>query len=133
GFAASLRAPQAGPTKKAAADAAAPSGILWSAGSGLRKHLVDMFPVDEMIDERLQIIRATIAIIDVVGVLPDVDAEDRRCAMHQRVFAVGRLGDFKLAVLHRQPSPARAELAHACGGEIGFEFFETAEVLVDLL
>ena len=48
--------------------------------------------------------------------LPDVDAEDRGRAMHQRVFAVGRLGDFELAVLHRQPGPAGAELADAGGG-----------------
>src|SRR5258705_4666459 len=74
--------------------------------SGLREQLVDILPVHQMIDKRLQIIRAAIAIIDVIGMLPDVDAEDRRGAMHQRVFAVGGLGDFELAVLHRQPCPA---------------------------
>src|ERR1700730_18103466 len=79
--------------------------------SGLREQLIDILPVHQMIDKCLQIIRAAIAIIDVIGVLPDVDAEDRRGAMHQRVFAIGGLGDFKLAVLHRQPSPARTELA----------------------
>src|SRR6202041_1705398 len=81
--------------------------------------LVDIFPVHEMIDERLQIIRAAIAIIDVVGVLPDVDAEDRRGAMHQRIFTVGRLGDFELSVFDRQPGPARTELAGAGSGQIG--------------
>src|ERR1700681_3341385 len=86
-----------------------------------------------MIDKRLQIIRAAVAIIDVIGMLPDIDAEDRRRAMHQRIFAVGGLGNFELAVLHRQPGPARTELANAGGGEIGLEFLKPAEVLGDLL
>src|SRR3984893_10287149 len=86
-----------------------------------------------MIDKRLQIIRAAVAIIDVIGMLPDIDAEDRRRAMHQRIFAVGGLGDFELAVLDRQPRPARTELADAGGGEIGLEFLQPAEVLGDLL
>src|SRR6266478_7284280 len=101
--------------------------------SGFREQLVDILPVHQMIDKRLQIIRTAIAIIDVVGVLPDVDAEDRRGAVHQRVLAVGRLGDFELAVLHRQPGPARTELADAGGGEIGLEFLEPAKVHGDLL
>src|SRR6202048_3904781 len=101
--------------------------------SGFREQLVDILPVHQMIDKRLQIIRTAIAIIDVVGVLPDVDAEDRGGAMHQRAFAVRRLGDFELAVLHRQPGPARTELTDAGGGEIGLEFLQPAEVLGDLL
>jgi len=52
-----------------------------------------------MIDERLQIVRPAVAIIDVVGMLPDVAAQDRSGAMNQRAFAVRRLGDFELAVL----------------------------------
>src|SRR6202022_3116782 len=99
------------------------NSLALASGSGLREQLVDIFPVDEIIDERLQVIRTAVAIIDVVGMLPDVDAEDRGRAMHQRVFAVRRLGDFELAVLHRQPRPARAELADTGGGEIGLEFF----------
>src|ERR1700759_5843862 len=101
--------------------------------SGLFEQLLDVFPVHQMIDERLQIVRTAVAIIDVVGVLPDVAAEDRRGAMNQRALAVRGLGDLQLAVLDRQPAPAGAELSDAGGGEIGLEFFQTAEVLVDLL
>src|SRR5258705_12206212 len=86
-----------------------------------------------MIDKRLQIVRTAIAVIDVIGVFPDVTAEDGGGAMHQRTFAIGCLGDFELAVLHRQPAPAGAELADAGGGEIGLEFLESTEVLGDLL
>src|SRR5258708_27666256 len=72
-------------------------------------------------------------VVDVVGVLPDVAAEDRRGAMDQRAFAVRGLGDFQLAVLDLQPAPAGAELADTGGGEIGLEFFQPSEGLVDLL
>src|ERR1700693_1671246 len=99
-----------------------------SSASGFREQLVDIFPVHQMIDERLQIIRTAVAVIDVIGMLPDIDAEDRCRAMHQRAFAVGRLGYFELAVLHRQPGPARTELAAAGGGEIGLEFLKPPEV-----
>src|SRR6267154_6201326 len=61
-------------------------GMTESVSGHLREQLVDILPVHQMIDKRLQIIRAAIAIIDVIGMLPDVDAEDRRGAMHQRVF-----------------------------------------------
>src|SRR6476661_11149405 len=101
--------------------------------SNLAEHFVDIVPVDEMIDERLQIVRAAVAVIDVVGVLPNVAAENRRRAVNQRALAVRGLGDFELAVLDRQPAPAGAELTDAGGGEIGLELIETAEVFGDLL
>src|SRR5215212_921524 len=65
--------------------------------------------------------------------LPDIDAEDWRAAMHQRIFTVGRFGYFKLAVLHREPGPSGTELAHAGCGEIRLEFVQPAEIVVDLL
>src|ERR1700680_4651448 len=100
--------------------------------SDLREQLVDIFPVDQVIAERLQVIRTAVAIVDVVRVLPDVAAEDRGGAMHQRAFAVRGLGDFELATLDLQPAPAGAELADAGGGEIGLEFLQAAEILGDL-
>src|SRR6266700_2724415 len=86
-----------------------------------------------MIDERLQIVRTAVAVVDVVGMLPDVATEDRGGAMDQRALAVRGLGNFELAVLDLQPAPAGAELADAGGGEIGLELLEPAEVLGDLL
>src|SRR6476620_2565912 len=72
-------------------------------------------------------------LVDVVGVLPDVAAENRRRAVNQRALAVRGLGDFELAVLDRQPAPAGAELTDAGGSEIGLELVEAAEVFGDLL
>src|SRR5215212_9571500 len=97
----------------------------------LAEHLVDVFPIDQIFAERLQIVGAAVAIIDVVGVLPDVAAENRRCAVDQRAFAVRGLGDFELAVLDRHPAPAGAELADASGGEIGLELLKATEILGD--
>jgi hypothetical protein len=93
----------------------------------------DVFPVHEMVDESLQIIRTAIAVVDVIRMLPHVDAEDRRRAVHQRAFTVRGLRDFELAILDRQPSPARTELTGASGGEVGLELLKTAEILVDFL
>src|ERR1700704_1975876 len=101
--------------------------------SHLAEQLVDVFPVDQVIAERLQIVGTAVAVVDVVGVLPDVAAENRRRAMDQRALAVRGLGDFELAVLDRQPAPAGAELTDAGGGEIGLELVETGEILGDLL
>src|SRR6201996_356361 len=101
--------------------------------SGLFEQLLDIFPVHEMVDKRLEIIGAAVAIVDVVGMLPDIAAEDRRRAMDQRAFTIRGLGDFQLAVLDRKPAPARAELADTGSGEIGLELVETAEILGDLL
>src|SRR5258708_16344329 len=85
-----------------------------------------------MFDERLQVIRTAVATVDVIGVRPDVTAEDRHGAIDQRALAVRGLGNLELALLHRQPRPARTELADAGGGEIGLELLEPAEVLPDL-
>src|SRR5215472_7667357 len=40
-------------------------------------HLGHVVPVDQVVEERLQIIRPAIAIVDVVGMLPHVAAENR--------------------------------------------------------
>src|ERR1700748_519235 len=92
-----------------------------------------MFPVHEMVDERLQIVRTAVGKVEVVGIPPDSAAEDRGRAVDQRVFAVGSLGDFELAVLDLQPAPAGAELTNAGRGEISLKLFEPAEVFGDLL
>src|SRR3954449_11642220 len=69
-------------------------------------HLGDVFPIHQMIRERLEIVRPPIAIIDVVGMFPYVAAEDRLATVHQWVLAVGGLSDDDLAVLDGEPGPA---------------------------
>src|SRR3954468_22661680 len=73
--------------------------------SSLREQLVDVVPVHQMIDERLEVVGPAVAVVDVVGMLPDIDAENRRGAVHQRIFAVRGLGDFEFAILDGEPGP----------------------------
>src|SRR5262245_42554083 len=78
--------------------------------SRLREHVLDMAPIDQIVDEGLEIFGSEIAIIDIIAMLPHIDAEDRLGAVHQRVLAIGRLHYGKLAILYRDPGPARTEL-----------------------
>src|ERR1700712_3831671 len=90
--------------------------------------LQDVVPVDQAVDEGFEVFRAGVAVVDVIGVFPDVDAEDRGGAVNQRIFAVRGLRDFELAVLDRNPGPAGAELGGARSGEIGLELVIAAEI-----
>src|SRR5204862_1339147 len=72
---------------------------------GRVQHLGRVFPIDQVIHERLEVIGPPVAIIDVVRMLPDIAAEDGLASLHQRVLAVRRLGYDDLAVLYCKPAP----------------------------
>src|SRR6478752_350794 len=93
--------------------------------------LGDIVPIDQVLNEGLQIVRPAIAIIDVIGVLPDIDAEDRSGAMDEWAFAIGRLHHGHLAVLDRKPGPARSELRHAGLDEIFLHLVERTDAIDD--
>ena len=42
-----------------------------------RMHLGDIVPVDEIVDEGLEVIGPAIAVVDIIGMLPDIAAQDR--------------------------------------------------------
>src|ERR1700722_6548605 len=107
---------------------------LWRRLFGRRfVHLGDVVPVDEILEERLEVIGAPVAIVDIIRMLPDVAAEDRSSAVDQRILAVRRLRDGELAVLDREPAPAGAELGDAGLNEIFLELCDRADVGGDLL
>src|SRR6516165_7176680 len=62
-------------------------------------HLLDVFPVHQMIEERFDVIRPAVAVVDVVGMLPHVATQNRFGPVHERVLAVGGLHHGDLAVL----------------------------------
>src|ERR1700730_4327154 len=95
--------------------------------------LRDVFPIDEVIEERLEVVGTSVAVVDVVGVLPNVATEDRLGAIYQRLFAIRGLGHDDLAVLDGEPSPARAELGDACLDEVLLHFGDRAKIGDDLL
>src|SRR4051794_32294090 len=54
------------------------SGALAGLQAALLQQAVDDFPVDQLVQEIVEVVRADVAEVQVVGVLPDIDAEDRR-------------------------------------------------------
>src|ERR1700691_2056094 len=95
--------------------------------NGLLVKLRDIVPIDEIIDKGLEIIGTAVAVVDVIGMFPNIDAEDGDRIMDDRVFAVGRFQDFDLAVLHDKPRPAGAELSDAGLNELLFRLVERTE------
>src|SRR5262249_35083420 len=70
--------------------------------------LVDLRPVHH-VPPRVDVVRAAVLVLQVVGVLPDVDPEDRLLAVHHRVVLVRRALDRDLAAVVHDPRPAAAE------------------------
>src|SRR3954462_13019839 len=68
----------------------------------------DLAPVDH-IPPGPDVIRPAVLILEVVGVLPDVESQDRLLAFHERVVLVRRARDRKLAAVRDEPGPARSE------------------------
>src|SRR3569832_160649 len=95
------------------------------------RHVV---PVHEVVKPRFEVLRAGIAVVDVVAVLPHIDTQQRmRVAVHQRAFAVRSFADFELAVLEAEPGPARAELRRAGSDEVGAELVVATQIAVNQL
>ena len=77
---------------------------------------------------------AAVLIVEVVGVLPDVEGEEGAEAAGDGVAGARLLGDYQRAFrVGRQPYPAGAEEADAAGDEVGLEGFEGAPLLDDLV
>src|SRR3954452_9899342 len=75
--------------------------------------LRDLAPVHR-VPPRLEIVRAAVLIVQIIGVLPDVVAHQGALAVHDRVVLVRAGLDRELAVLaDGDEHPARAELASA--------------------
>src|ERR1700730_13865135 len=74
---------------------------------------VDRVPV-EGVEPGGDVVRPLVLVLEVVGVLPDVDAEDGGQALHVWAVLVGVALDGHLAVLvDDQPGPSAAELTQA--------------------
>src|SRR3546814_4482656 len=65
------------------------------------------FPIDRILQYGLDIIGTSVAVIDVIGMLPHIQRQERLHAIirHWRVAIVKRC-DVQLAVLEDQPSPS---------------------------
>src|SRR5215472_2147828 len=97
---------------------------------GRRQAPVDRSPVHGVPPGR-HVVRALVLVLEVVGVLPDVDAQDRDAAAADRVVLVGEALDRQLAAGEVGPAPAAAELADRRLAQRVLEAGEVAERVVD--
>mmetsp|Transcript_31628 Transcript_31628/g.54928 ORF Transcript_31628/g.54928 Transcript_31628/m.54928 type:complete len:288 (+) Transcript_31628:205-1068(+) len=92
-------------------------------------------PVDNL-PEVGHVLGAAVLVLEVVGVLPHIQAQDGLHgvggAFHERVILVGGAADAKLAIsLHTKPCPARAELASGGSVELLLHGVHRAKGLVN--
>ncbi len=105
---------------------------------GLRREVGrDHIPVHH-VPERGDVIGPAVLIVEVIGVFPDIEAEDRLAGAagdgfaHARAVLVGGRADGERAIgLFHQPRPAGAETGEPGFGEGFLEGVERAERLVD--
>ena len=84
-------------------------------------------PVDDFPD-LVEVLRPRIAVIDVVGVFPDVDGQQRRLAVGEGRFRIIGVDDLEAAVgIVYQPGPAGAEIADGGRDELFLEGVEGTE------
>src|SRR5437764_9676198 len=95
--------------------------------------LADLGPVDH-VPPRRDVLRPAVLVLEVVGMFPDVEAEDRRAPLHERAVLVGRgLDAQRSAAVQGEPGPAAAEAARGRLGELVLERVEAADGLGDRL
>src|ERR1035437_791082 len=93
--------------------------------------LAHEIPVDHL-EEGSHVIRAAVLVFEVVGVLPDINPEQRLLVLAGRRVLVGRRLDAQLLVgIEDQPSPATAELTQCGFGEFVFEGAKSAKPLLN--
>src|SRR6188472_2310670 len=92
--------------------------------------LADLVPVDH-IPPGGEIVGALVLVFQVVGMLPDIDTENRSLlGVHQRVVLIRSADDFQLAgSISDDPSPTGTEAARASLVDRVLEGIETTEVV----
>src|SRR5215216_265776 len=93
--------------------------------------LADLLPVDH-VPPGLEVVRPAVLVLEIIGVLPHVVAEERALAVHQRRVLVRLRDERELAVRgDGDEHPAGAEDAAAGGVEVVLHLLHAAEVAGD--
>src|SRR5437588_10480420 len=88
--------------------------------------LADEVPVDDVVKGG-DVFGASILVLQIVGMLPNIDPEERSAALGKRVVLVwGRL-DFQIFAVQSEPGPAAAKLRGRSCREFLLEGHEAAE------
>jgi hypothetical protein len=99
-------------------------------GLGRCQALGHLLPVDR-VPPGVDVVGAPVLVLQVVGVLPHVDAEERRLPVGDRVVLVRGRHDRESRTVMHEPRPARAELADAGVLHLALEVVEGAEGVPD--
>ena len=54
----------------------------------------------------MHVVRAPVLVVEVVGVFPDIDRQQRFDVLGQRVIGIARLGNTQIRAIEEQPRPA---------------------------
>ena len=80
------------------------------------------------LEEGLDVVRPAVLVVEIVGMLPDIDSENRDAvSIHKRIVLIGRRADAEAALTNSQPCPTTAEASHCRLVESGFELLKRAE------
>src|SRR6267142_4474265 len=92
--------------------------------------LVNLSPVDD-VPPCVDVVGTAILVLQIVRMLPHVDAEDDVLSFHERTVLVRAALDHELAALADTPRPSAAEASDAGFLHFFFELVEAAERRVD--
>ena len=92
--------------------------------------LGDAAPIDD-VPPALDVRGPPVLVLEVVGVLPDVDAEQRRQAGHQRRVLVGRRRDGQTCPVMDQPRPPAAKTPGCGRGHLTLELVDGSKGRLD--
>src|ERR1043165_3604197 len=67
-------------------------------------------PIDQLLDNHIRIFCTAVLVVQIVGVFPHIDDEQRYLVMDHRGVGVRGVEDPEFAVVHYQPGPTTAEL-----------------------
>src|SRR5687767_8937287 len=84
----------------------------------------DLRPVDD-VPPGGDVVRPAVLVLQVVGVLPDVDAEDRGHPVRERSVLIGGRGHLEDTAVRDEPRPAASEPVRACVGDLLLEGVES--------
>ena len=90
--------------------------------------LVDLVPVDH-VEEGRDILWTPGLVLQIVGVLPDVDPQDGGFALAERAVLVRRGHDFQLALVRHEPGPTASEEKGGGVREVLLELVEASELI----
>lgn len=92
--------------------------------------LVHEVPIDDS-SEVLKVGAPGVAVIDVVGMFPDIDSQKRLIATGQWVSSIGSVQDGNVLTLLAEPGPARAEVGESLSWKVLEEVVNAAPLAND--